>query len=789
VGSSQSRSSASREKLKTITFSSGAFIIIAVSLAFFFLSLGKPTVGIELSLVNGEWLVSNVNSTGLASQAGVHIGDRPVEVNYQPAQIFLEPYTRAGKIDARLINEVGFLNSQGQLIKVSRDEVQFFGPAFMVQLSTITFCLIFWVMGLYVFFRGKKNSPELLLGLGSLIFGLMLCTNLDGTQQVANQVSIVLAIIGPWLFLHFFLILPEERSGLRRNPWLYLIYLPPAITMVLFFLMGWDQGQPAPGFRNVRFLEIGIGLAATLGVAVFNLFHTLSFRTRQQMRIMLVGCLAALVPFLCLYLLPYIVSGKSIVPVAYSIIFIVFIPISMGYAVVTQKLMDIDVFIRRTVIYGLVTFIMAAVLSIGIFLIIKSPYDFSIVEEGLLALVLGAVATALFGPAKNGIEKLIDKVFFKDRYDYGTIIQGLATSLKNQSELTDVSRLIVGTVFQALNLAGACLFLRSRNGNLFVSSAQGSFIDSNKQGRMLYLLSHRKDQVEFPNPASSVDPDLSFLIPLATGKIENGFLLISPKASRQEFSANDIYLLQGVASVASVSLHSNMLAHDVSARDTFVSIASHELHTPLAGLMGYVSLLLKKERSEEQRKQWLRNISDCGVQLTEIVDDLLNVSRIQTGRIDLKPQPVNVASIIEDRLFLVREDNEKYKFITDIETDLPCAWVDPTKFGLVIANLLSNAVKYSPNGGLITVAARYDRTERQVVVSVADQGMGIAPENISSLFKPFSRIDRPETEAIKGVGMGLYITKEWIEAMGGKVRLKSELNQGSTFYVAIPVPA
>jgi signal transduction histidine kinase len=117
--------------------------------------------------------------------------------------------------------------------------------------------------------------------------------------------------------------------------------------------------------------------------------------------------------------------------------------------------------------------------------------------------------------------------------------------------------------------------------------------------------------------------------------------------------------------------------------------------------------------------------------------------------------------------------------------DLPDVLVDRDKFGQVIVNLLNNAVKYSPNGGCITLSAYNDLQRHRVVVSVVDEGIGISPEDKDLLFTTFHRIQRPETRGIRGSGLGLYIAKEWIEAMGGEIWLESELNKGSTFFIAI----
>jgi two-component system sensor histidine kinase VicK len=154
---------------------------------------------------------------------------------------------------------------------------------------------------------------------------------------------------------------------------------------------------------------------------------------------------------------------------------------------------------------------------------------------------------------------------------------------------------------------------------------------------------------------------------------------------------------------------------------------------------------------------------------------------------NIKLEKVNLPELLEDTLSFARDSNTTHGFITNVEPDLPEITVDRDKFSQIIGNLVSNAVKYSPGGGDITLSAHKDNGGRRLVVSVADHGLGIAPGDRDSLFSTFHRIQRPETQGIKGIGLGLYIAKEWTEAMGGSIWLDSELNEGSTFYVGIPI--
>ncbi len=763
--------------------------ILAISLAFFFSSIGKPYMGIRLVKDGSEWKVTIVDTNGLASRAGLKEGEKPVEVNGKPAQVFLNEYETIGTVFGRVIQEITVIDSAGHLKSVTLTNSSLPLESVISQLSWLLVCLVFGLTGLYVFFRKPDTITARLFCFCGLAFGLAISGNMVSERGIpaAAYCEVAANTLGPWLLLHFLLILPEEHARLRRNPYVYLIYLPAAVTLVLFPLVGYSDGQPLPWFRSIRMYEIGLAFLSAAGVAIFNYFAAVSPKTRQQMKILLISCLVALVPSLIFNVIPEAMWARTILSPAISILSIMFIPLGMSIAMVTSKLMDIDVVIRRGIIYALITLVMAAIVSAGVFTVLAFQRDFDTPEQIGIAIVLGGIASFLFGPTKNGIEYLLDKLIYKDRYDYRKIIQGLSTSLSMLKDPDDVSRVVVAAAVRALNLAGACLFTKTQQGTFELNVAQGSFSDAGKQLQLLNLITRHSRAVEFPNSATILNPEVAFLIPLVAMEIEVGFLCISPKASRQDFSTDDMFLVQGLASVTAPMIRSAMLVQDVSMRDSFVSIASHELRTPLTSIMGYAELLLQRDPPEATRRQWLKIIYANSEKIANMVDELLNISRIHSGKLNLKFEKAGLPGIVEEQMTMIRSSTSKHEFIIELAPDIPDVYVDRTKFGQIIGNLLSNAVKYSPNGGRITITARSNSEDYNAVVSIADEGIGISPEDKDALFTTFHRIQRPETQGIRGSCLGLYIAKEWVEAMGGRIWLESELNKGSTFFVSVPV--
>jgi PAS domain S-box-containing protein len=221
-------------------------------------------------------------------------------------------------------------------------------------------------------------------------------------------------------------------------------------------------------------------------------------------------------------------------------------------------------------------------------------------------------------------------------------------------------------------------------------------------------------------------------------------------------------------------------------RDAFVSLASHELRTPLTTIMGFSELLLRRKVPEATRREWLELVHRESLKITAIVDDLLNISRIQAGKLTANMESVSVREVVEETLFNIRNRTEQHEFLIDISPDITNVWADRGKLGEVLVNLLENAVKYSPHGGLVSIYAHHTPDLEWVEVSVSDQGIGISQKDQENLFTTFHRIRRPETEGINGTGLGLYIVKALVELMRGEVWLKSKLNVGTTVFFSLP---
>jgi PAS domain S-box-containing protein len=220
-------------------------------------------------------------------------------------------------------------------------------------------------------------------------------------------------------------------------------------------------------------------------------------------------------------------------------------------------------------------------------------------------------------------------------------------------------------------------------------------------------------------------------------------------------------------------------------RAEIVANVSHELRTPLALIKGYATTLLSREvkLDEDSARRFLNNVSMAADHLGRMIDDLLCASRLETQQLRLQPQLFDLAQKIDRLLAWFQPYAGEIRLLADLPSGGLQVWADPDRVEQVLVNLLTNAVKYSLSDGTLTVQAKYLGDPPRAVIHVIDEGIGIEPEHQPYIFDRFYLTEHSK----KGVGLGLYICKGLVEAMGGRIWVVSEVGQGSTFSFVLPV--
>jgi signal transduction histidine kinase len=226
-------------------------------------------------------------------------------------------------------------------------------------------------------------------------------------------------------------------------------------------------------------------------------------------------------------------------------------------------------------------------------------------------------------------------------------------------------------------------------------------------------------------------------------------------------------------------------------KSMFVSVAAHELRTPLASISGYVEMLLDEEVGSltNDQREYLDIVQGSAHRLLTITNNLLDVTRMEAGRIELVLQPTELPALVEAVVaeFEPQLEAKAQRLTLRASPDLPLALCDEMRAAQIIGNLLSNASKYTHQGGLITISVTRAEEEGFLRVSVKDNGVGIAVEDQVKLFSRFFRAEKAGVTQASGAGLGLFITRSLVELHGGRIWFGSQPDKGSTFHVTFPM--
>jgi signal transduction histidine kinase len=266
------------------------------------------------------------------------------------------------------------------------------------------------------------------------------------------------------------------------------------------------------------------------------------------------------------------------------------------------------------------------------------------------------------------------------------------------------------------------------------------------------------------------------------------------------FSGKQIALLQTFADQAVIAIENVRLFRETEQKSRqleaasrhkseFLANMSHELRTPLNAVIGFSEVLIQRMFGELNDKQdeYLKDIYASGQHLLSLINDILDLSKIEAGRMELASAPFHLPGALENAVTLVRERAARHGIALHLDLDPRLGELvgDERKVKQVLLNLLSNAVKFTPEGGRISLKARL--TAGAVEVAVTDTGIGIAPDDQMAVFEEFRQVGTDETRKQEGTGLGLTLAKKFVDLHGGRIWVESELGRGSTFTFTLPV--
>jgi signal transduction histidine kinase len=275
--------------------------------------------------------------------------------------------------------------------------------------------------------------------------------------------------------------------------------------------------------------------------------------------------------------------------------------------------------------------------------------------------------------------------------------------------------------------------------------------------------------------------------------------LVIRRREAGEYPAAVVRTLETLAAQSVLAIQNARLFHEIEEKgrqlelasrhkSEFLANMSHELRTPLNAIIGFSEVLSERMFGEVNEKQaeYLADILESGRHLLSLINDILDLSKIEAGRMELEPSEFDLPRAIESTLILIRERAHRRGITLDCDVDprLGTIRADERKIKQVLLNLLSNALKFTPEGGRIAVRGK--RSDAAVEVAVSDTGVGIAAEDQAAVFEEFRQVGAAAPKA-EGTGLGLAISRKFVELHGGRIELQSVVGAGSTFTVTLPL--
>ncbi|HRN97661.1 MAG TPA: ATP-binding protein [Candidatus Saccharibacteria bacterium] len=712
-------------------------------------------------------------------------------------------------------------------------------------LIVIAGTIISFLIGLFVLTRNPKQLINRVYAVMTLSFVVLMVANSFTIGDNANPANslffmrIVIAATTVTLTALYFLVClvrSNDQKILRRPKnrlVLFLTLVVVALDLSPAVFAGMDiqgiQIIPIPGFGLPFFALHSLFFLAT---SIWILFRSL-VKAKGLKRSQYVSILIGLIPVLLFapitsFVLPVINHQADLIFL--TPLYIVFFVAMVAYAMVRHGLFDIKQAATRTFAYiltlltlSIIYYFLAYIIS-NIILGARADTSFAVSP---ISIIIALVLAFIFQPIKKFFDKVTNKLFYKDSYNSDDFFARLNQKLISTTELRKLLQVVANEIGETLKAEQAFFFIYSDNGH-YTSAGTSRHKQLPKADALMmneYISASGQDVIVTNITETTatvrrmmVSHRLGLILPLVKDDIIIGYLCLGEhRASR--YTSKDIKVLETVADALVIAIQNALSVQEVrdlnatlqqriaeatkelrasnnqlkrldEAKDEFISMASHQLRTPLTSVKGYISMVLEGDVGKvtgEQRKM-LHEAFNSSERMVHLINDFLNVSRLQTGKFTIEARPVNLAKLVEQELDSLQTSVESrgMKFAYKMPKNFPEVNVDESKISQVIMNFADNAMYYSRENSTINVKLAVEGDE--IVFTVKDTGIGVPKEDQARLFTKFYRASNARTQRPDGTGVGLFLAKKVVDAHGGQIIFESVENKGSTFGFRLKLP-
>ena len=497
-----------------------------------------------------------------------------------------------------------------------------------------------------------------------------------------------------------------------------------------------------------------------------------------------------------------------------------------AYAIIRHSLFDIRAVVARSFTYALTIISIGAIYGyvtfgvIGRYVFSDSINQISLGQQ-ILNTLLAVLLAFTFQPIRRFFQKITDSIFYRDKYDPQDLINSISLILASEIEVDELCKKVCKELTNKMRLSSSKAIVLDRGKIIYDSVGSKENHHSIKEIKKLgtgIADSHALNNGEKLNKLNSLDASLS--IALKTNNQFIGYLLIGDKKSGEVFNNQDLETLKIIASEFSVALENAIAFIEIQqfnatlqqkiqlatgslrkandqlkeldqAKDEFISMAGHQLRTPLTTVKGYVSMLNDGDFGNltKEQKNSVTLALDGSNRMARLIDDLLNVSRMEAGKFFIDAKQVDLNKLVTEELGLLKTLSESKKVTIKYKAPskpIPKMNLDDNKTRQVIMNITENAIQYSPvKGGKIEISL--EKENDKIVFKVKDNGIGVPKDQQAKLFTKMFRASNAKEVRPDGTGLGLFLVKRVIEDQGGKIIFESKPGKGSTFGFVIPI--
>lgn len=693
-----------------------------------------------------------------------------------------------------------------------------------------------FLIGVFVVTRSPRKKVNQLYGILTICFVLLLIFNFLSLHAVNNTIwyiRLVLLVSTLASFFQLFLIIyinKRENELLTDNVTGLLIgatIITSVVDITPFSFIDVNaEGVPRAAQGIILFvIHFIVFLAWSIGLLVISIKNSTGIERKRHL-LMFLGLMPilTLVPITAI-ILPIVFLNKAYISI--TPVYIVFYLIMIAYAIIRHGLFDIRLAAVRAATYLLSLATLSAVYISVAYVISKLILNDPVVSHQMTSPVnvgIGLLMAFIFQPVKRFFDKVTNNIFYREDYDERRFLNTFSDLIIQQETLSGLSRVCLRAIDDCIKTNNILLVLDEVNGKGLYSLIKNT--DAHEDAIRKLIKDHTNDDTlvvsELRNEEiqdNFIKNNIEIIIPLKNRNETIGHLVLSEKKDGNLYRSKDINALklaskelavaiQNVMRLEEINLFNSTLQEKVDnatrklratntklkmldeTKDDFMSMASHQLRTPLTSIKGYLSMLLEGDMGEvtpAQRKA-LEEAYGSSQRMVYLIGDFLNLSRLRTGRFELETSSVLLPTIIHQEIAQLRAiaHSRNVRLTYDSPIKFPSTIADETKIRQVMMNFIDNAIYYSkPDGGKVTVTLEVEKDD--AVFTVVDSGIGVGEAEQSHLFTKFYRTPSARKARPDGTGVGLFMAKKVIDAHHGSIIFKSRENVGSTFGFRLPI--